>query len=243
MNARHTLKKNIKDPELRAKLTPDYKLGCKRVVMNDYFFDAIQQPNAHLVTEGIKEIVADGIITTDGQHHPLDVIVFATGFNPKAFMRPMEFTGKNGLSIDKAWEKKVQSYRSVSLPNFPNFFLMLGPNSPIGNNSIILTSELQADYCLKLIEQWQQQKLDTIEPKLSAMQSWNAILKERMGHTVWTSGCDSWYLDADGDSQAWPDRWQKYVASMEHPDFNDYVANNKIQEDAAVEPNASAQTI
>jgi cation diffusion facilitator CzcD-associated flavoprotein CzcO len=225
-NAQRTLNTSIKDPILRAKLTPDYKFGCKRVVMNDTFLDAIQKPNAHLVTDAIDHIEEQGIVTSDGTLHPLDIIVLATGFDPVAYMRPMEFIGKNGLTIEQAWENKIQAYRSVSIPNFPNFFLMLGPNSPIGNFSVIAMSEVQADYCLALIKQWQQGELHTIEATPEAMNNWNTMIKSKIGNTVWASGCQSWYLDKDGDPLIWPDKWQSWVNAMSQPDLNDFLKNN-----------------
>src|SRR5690606_19730665 len=109
----------------------------KRVVMNATFYPAIQKPNAHLVTESIDHIEKEGVVTKDGKLHKLDILVLATGFDPAAFMRPMEFRGRNGLSIDDAWKNKITAYRSLLIPEFPNFFLMLGPNSPIGNYSVI----------------------------------------------------------------------------------------------------------
>jgi cation diffusion facilitator CzcD-associated flavoprotein CzcO len=229
-NARRYLNSSIKDPELRAKLTPDYKLGCKRVVMNATFYEAIQKPNAHLVTDGIERIEAGGIRTVDGQFHPLDVLVFATGFDPSAYMRPMNFVGRAGLSIKEAWAHKIQAYRSLCLAGFPNFFLMLGPNSPIGNYSVIAISEMQADYALQLVSQWQAGKLETIEVKPEAVQGWSAMLKEKMAHTVWTSGCNSWYLDGDGDPVLWPGNWKQWVAEMRAPEIGDFYATEPCEE-------------
>jgi len=224
-NARNYLNKAVKDPVLRAKLTPDYKFGCKRVVMNSTFYPAIQKPNAHLVTEGIDHIEKDGVVTKDGKLHKLDVLILATGFDPAAFMRPMEFRGRNGLSIDDAWKKKIAAYRSLLIPEFPNFFLMLGPNSPIGNYSVISMSEIQADYCITLIKLWQQNKLKAIEAKPQAVENWRAMLKSKMNRTVWASGCNSWYLDADGDPLTWPDKWKHWENMMKDVNTSDLVSN------------------
>jgi cation diffusion facilitator CzcD-associated flavoprotein CzcO len=222
-NARRYLKSAIKDPVLRARLTPDYKFGCKRVVMNATFYPAIQKPNAHLVTEGIDHIEKDGVVTKDGKLHKLDILVLATGFDAGAFMRPMEFRGRNGLSIDDAWKEKISAYRSLLIPEFPNFFLMLGPNSPIGNYSVIAMSEMQADYCITLIKLWQENKLKQIESTPKAVQEWRSMLKSKMSHTVWTSGCSSWYLDKDGDPLTWPDKWKNWVTMMKDINTNDLV--------------------
>jgi len=222
-NARRYLKNSIADPVLRAKLTPDYKFGCKRVVMNSTFYPAIQKPNAHLVTEEIDHIEKEGIVTKDGKLHKLDVLVLATGFDPAAFMRPMEFRGRNGLSIEDAWKKKIAAYRSLLIPEFPNFFLMLGPNSPIGNYSVIAMSEMQADYCIALIKLWQEHKLKDIEVKPQAVEQWRAMLKSKMSHTVWASGCQSWYLDKDGDPLTWPDKWKNWELMMKNIETKDLV--------------------
>lgn len=222
-NARRYLKSTIKDPVLRAKLTPDYKFGCKRVVMNATFYPAIQKTNAHLVTEAIDHIEKDGVVTKDGKLHKLDILVMATGFDPAAFMRPMEFRGRNGLSIEDAWKGKISAYRSLLVPEFPNFFLMLGPNSPIGNYSVIAMSEMQADYCIALIKLWQNGKLQEIEATPKALQEWRDMLKSKMTHTVWTSGCHSWYLDKDGDPLTWPDKWKNWAAMMSDVNINDLV--------------------
>ena len=222
-NARRFLEQSIQNPTLRAKLTPDYKFGCKRVVMNETFYPAIQKPNAHLVTDAIERIEPDGVVTKDGTLHRLDVLVFATGFDPAAFMRPMTFEGRDGLSIEQAWHCKVSAYRSLLIPGFPNFFLMLGPNSPIGNYSVIAMSEVQADYCVKLIKLWQDGKLNHIEAKPEAVKDWMSMLKSKMSHTVWASGCQSWYLDADGDPLTWPDKWKNWVKLMGKVDIHDLV--------------------
>lgn len=219
-NAKQFLHRAVKDAELRKKLTPDYKFGCKRVVMNSTFYPAIQKDNAHLVTEGIGRFEKNGIRTNDGTLHELDIIVTATGFDPVAYMRPMNLVGKGGVTLDDAWKDKVQAYKSMFIPSFPNFMMMLGPNSPIGNYSVISMSEIQAEYCLKLIKTWQEGQVETIEAKPEALDWWRAHLKERMGGTIWANGgCQSWYLDADGDPLTWPDSWDKWVELMTEPNL------------------------
>jgi cation diffusion facilitator CzcD-associated flavoprotein CzcO len=228
-NGRKNLKDNVSDPELRAKLTPNYKFGCKRVVITASFYNAIQQTNAHLVTESINHIEDDSVVVNDGspkgKKYPLDILVFATGFDASAFMRPMELLGRGGLSINKAWQKKIAAYRSIFLPDFPNFFLMLGPNSPIGNQSVIEIAEVQTDYVLQLIDRWQQGELTSIEAKPEALQQWTQRIKTRMKNTIWTSGCQSWYLDADGDALTWPDTWGHWLKAMKQVDLNDFVTS------------------
>ncbi|MCL6416422.1 NAD(P)/FAD-dependent oxidoreductase [Aestuariirhabdus sp. Z084] len=221
MCKRH-LKNSVKDPELRRKLTPDYTVGCKRVIASTKFYDAIQQPNCQLVTEGIERVSEAGVVTADGKEHGLDILILATGFKPFNFMRPMELVGRDGLHIDQAWEKKVQAYRSLLIPGFPNFFLMLGPNTPIGNFSVIAMSEVQNRYLLKLINRWRAGEMQEIEATPKATQEFNAYLKQGMAKTVWVGGCNSWYLDPDGDPAMWPYTWGQWVEEMTTPNLSDF---------------------
>lgn len=231
------LRKSVRDPALRAKLTPDYKVGCKRLIFSSGFYEAMQRPNVRLETNAIDCIDAGGVATGDGNHHDLDVLVLATGFHPFNFMRPMDLTGRDGLSIDEAWSKKVQAYRSLCLPGFPNFFLMLGPNSPVGNYSVIAMSEVQGNYVLKLIERWRRGDLQTVEATTEAMQRYNAYLKQGMGSTAWVGGCQSWYLDADGDPALWPYSWNQWIKEMAEPELADFERPASVE----VEPAAPAE--
>jgi len=217
------LKLSIKDKSLRKKLTPDYAVGCKRLVVNKTFYKAVQRNNVDLVTEGIAEITPKGIKTRDGKEHELDALVLSTGFQNFNFMRPMDMRGKGGLKIDDAWSKKIQAYRSMFLPNFPNSFLMLGPNTPIGNYSVIAMSEVQCAYILKIICRWQQGDFDEIDVKPSAFKSFNEYLKAGMSKTVWVGGCQSWYLDDDGDPALWPYSWQQWKKEMKEPKMGDFI--------------------
>ena len=230
--AKRNLRKNVRDPELRAKLTPDYPVGCKRLIISSRFYEAMQRDNVHLETTAINNISEQGVVTVDGITHELDVLILATGFKPFDFMRPMDLRGRDGVTIDEAWEKKVQAYRSICIPGFPNFFLMLGPNSPIGNYSVIAMSEVQTDYVLKLIDLWRSGELPTVEATEDAKQRYNAYLKAGMGKTVWVRGCQSWYLDADGDPAMWPYSWEQWVHEHEVPVLDDFVH----QPPAEVEP-------
>lgn len=222
-NAKRFLQSSITDPQLLKKLTPDYQLGCKRVVMNAAFYDAIQKPNARLITDTITSMDADALCTSSGERVAADVIVYATGFNPVAYMRPMQFLGRNGKSIDQRWARKVQAYRSLLIPEFPNFFLMLGPNSPISNYSVIAISEAQADYALKLVKAWREGRLNGIEVGEQALTDWNRELKNKLDKSVWASGgCNSWYLDEDGDPLTWPGSWKQFLASIKQPNWSHF---------------------
>jgi cation diffusion facilitator CzcD-associated flavoprotein CzcO len=221
--AKGNLHLQVRNRQLRRQLTPHYKVGCKRLIFSSRFYPAIQQPNVQLQTSGIERIERDGVRSKDGQLHKLDVLVLSTGFQPFNFMRPMDLRGRNGLSIDQAWQHKVQAYRSLCLPEFPNFFLMLGPNTPIGNYSVIEMSEVQGRYVMQLIDAWRKRQLATVEATHTAKKRFNDYIRAGMSKTVWVGGCNSWYLDADGDPALWPYTWQQWEREMAAPEFADFV--------------------
>lgn len=213
---------NIRDPVLRQQLTPDYQVACKRLIMSDTFYTAIQQPNARLVTTGIEAIEPEGVRTRDGELHPLDVLVYATGFDGHAYMRPMEVIGEGGLSLSAAWEEGARAYRSVAMPGFPNFFMLIGPNSPIGNFSLILIAEMQLAYIQKLMDRLRTGECAAVAPTEEATARFNDALREAMKKTVWVSGCRSWYLDRHGNPVMWPWTFERFEREMRQPDYADF---------------------
>jgi len=215
----------VQDPELREKLTPNYQAMCKRLIMSDEFYPAIQKSNANVVTEGIERIEAGGVRTKDGVLHELDVLVIATGFDGHAFTGPMNVVGRNGLTLSEAWAEGNKAYRSVAVPEFPNFLMLVGPNSPFGNFSVILISELQVDYIIQLIDLVRDGACREIEPKKDATDRFNADIKEAMKGTVWVSGCKSWYIDKHGNPALWPWSFNKFVDDMKTPVLKEYEMN------------------
>lgn len=213
---------NVKDKALRKKLTPDYKVGCKRIVISNKFYPAVNQDNVELITDGIQGITEKGVKTRDGREHELDVLILATGFKPTAYMRPIEMTGLDGKHIDDAWKDKIRTYRSVCLPDFPNNFLMLGPYTPTGNYSVIAMSEVQCAYIMQLIDAWREHRFDEISVSEKTASDFGQYIKSGMGKTAWASGCNSWYLDADGDPILWPYSWEQWEEEMSYPNWNSF---------------------
>lgn len=212
----------VADPDLRARLTPAYKPGCKRLIVSDLFYPAIQKRNAELVTTGIERIEAHGIRTADGALHELDVIVFATGFDPHQLFRPMQVVGRGGVSLDEVWSRGNIAYRGVSIPGFPNFFMAGGPNSPIGNFSFIMTAERQLDYVLQLIERLQTGEAREIAAKPDSTAAYNDAVKERMAGSIWASGCRSWYFDKNGNVASYPWSYETFERDMRAPALEDF---------------------
>ena len=216
------LRDNVHDPELRRRLTPNYRAACKRLIMSDSFYPAMQRPNAALVTEPIERIEPEGVRTRDGVLHRLDVLVLATGFDGHALIRPMNVVGEGGRTMQEAWAQSNAAYRSVTVPGFPNFFMMVGPNSPIGNFSVIQISEIQIAYILQLCDLVANGSCRAIGAKAAACARFNRDLGEAMKGTVWVSGCKSWYLDKNGNPALWPWSFERFKQEMQAPDLRDF---------------------
>ncbi|MEQ8268423.1 MAG: NAD(P)/FAD-dependent oxidoreductase [Parvibaculum sp.] len=212
----------VQDPVLRKKLTPDYAVGCKRMILSDRFYEAMQQPNAELVTERIERFERNGIRTVDGRLHELDVIVLATGFNTHQLFRPMQVTGRGGKTMDEAWAKGNEGYKAVTVPDFPNWFMIGGPNSPIGNFSWLLTAENQFNFALKLILKLSDGNVSEIAPKREAARAFNEAVRAKLPDTVWATGCKSWYIDSHGNIASWPWTYEKFEADMREPVWDDF---------------------
>jgi cation diffusion facilitator CzcD-associated flavoprotein CzcO len=196
--------RTVRDPDLRRRLTPDYQPMCRRLVMSAGFYPGMQRHNVQLVDSGIDHVEQRGIVSADGRLHELDAIVLATGFDAHAFMRPMSLVGRNGLTVQQLWDDGPKAYLGVALPGFPNFFMLMGPHSPVGNYSLTAIAEAQAAHILGWIQRWCVNEFDDVAPTKRATDEFNASMRSAMPGTVWASGCTSWYLGADGLPELWP---------------------------------------
>lgn len=214
---RENLERSVADPDLRDRLRPDYRAACKRLILSDGFYEAISRPNAELVTEPILRIEPSGVRTTDGRRHDLDVLVLATGFEVDAFVRPMQVTGRDGIGLDDVWSPRPIAYLSVSVPGFPNLFLLNGPNGPVGNFSLIEVAELQVGYVLQLVERLRNGECRGISATRAATEAHEAARTEATRSTVWATGCASWYLDDRGVPAVWPWSFERFRSEMARP--------------------------
>lgn len=215
--------KSVKDPELRRRLTPDYAFGCKRFILSDGFYQAMQQPQTTLVTDGIECIETNGIRTRDGTLHELDVIVLATGFKAQNYVRPIQLTGENGVTLEQFWSGGLKAYKTMTLPGFPNFFMLQGPHSPIGNFSLIKIAEMQCGYLMQLIRKIHGGEIKSLAPKTAATDHYNAELHQAAQNTLWMGqGCQSWYIDPRGNLSIWPKSISEFQAIMREPQLADY---------------------
>jgi len=216
------LEQNVHDPELRERLRPSYRAACKRLVVSPDFYDAIQHPNAELVTERIEKVEPGGVRTADGRLHELDVLVLATGFHADAFMRPMHIVGRDGVTLADAWDPRPTAYMSIAIPEFPNLFMLNGPNGPVGNFSLIEVAELQFGYIRQLLEQLRSGGIAEVSATRAATEAQDAARVEAAQQTIWVTGCRSWYLDDRGVPAVWPWSFDRFRKEMAAPDLAAY---------------------
>jgi cation diffusion facilitator CzcD-associated flavoprotein CzcO len=220
---RANLENSVRDPALKEKLRPDHAPMCKRLIFSPDYYAAIQHPDVALVTEDIECIETAGIRTSDGKLHELDIIVLATGFRADQFMRPMEVIGNNGVDLESVWALRPIAYLAISIPDFPNFFMLNGPNGPVGNFSLIDIAEHQWTYIEQLIAEVTSGRCGGICATREAMMAFDEERVAAARTTIWyTGGCTSWYLDAQGVPASWPWNFSRFVAEMEAPRLYDF---------------------
>jgi cation diffusion facilitator CzcD-associated flavoprotein CzcO len=222
LSLRH-LRAQVADPVLRAKLTPQYPVGCKRVVVSDDWYPALARPNVALVTAGIERVTSDAVWTADGGAHPADVIVFATGFESTAFLAPMRIVGRGGLVLADAWRDGAKAHRGVVVSGFPNLFLLYGPNTNLGHNSILFMIECQTRFALDCIEELHRRSARWLDVREEAMARWNARLQRDLGVMAWAGDCSNWYKTASGKiTNNWSRRSSAYWWQTRKPDFAEF---------------------
>lgn len=203
--ARRYLAKQVPDAVLREKLIPHYVMGCKRVLLSDDFYPAITQPNVEVITDRIREVRAHSIVTEDGREHEIDTIICGTGFHVTDAQLPQRVHGRGGLSLAHSWHAGPHAYLGTTISGFPNMFLLIGPNTGLGHNSMILMIESQVNYILDCLRLMAQKNLCAVEVRPEIQETFNTEIQRRMQGTVWVSGCSSWYLDARGiNTTIWP---------------------------------------
>lgn len=200
------LNRSVKDETLRKKITPNYIIGCKRVLLSNEYYPALQLPSVAVITDHIETINATGIKTTDGTQHNLDAIVFATGFQAAEGVIVFNVQGRNGLNLNEAWRNGAEAYLGISVAGFPNLFMVVGPNTGLGHSSMILMIEAQVHYIVEAVKLIKQQALKFVDVKTETQKTFNDNLQLKLGKTVWQSGgCVSWYQTKTGKNVTlWP---------------------------------------
>ncbi len=210
---RRYLEGQIPDPALRARLTPAYRLGCKRVLISNEYYPAMQRPNVELVTDPIAEVTATGVRTRDGVEREVDAIIFGTGFRVSEYLSSIQVVGRGGTELNEAWRTSLRNYLGITVSGFPNLFLLMGPNTGLGHNSMIFMIEAQARYAVQALAAMRRDQLAYVDVRPEVEAAFRADLAEKMKGTVWTTGCTSWYQTESGEVFLWPaatvDYWRR----------------------------------
>jgi cation diffusion facilitator CzcD-associated flavoprotein CzcO len=217
------LRRQVGDRMLRAKLVPDYPIGARRVLFNDDYFPALGRRNVRLVTEPIERVEATGVRTRDGELHEADVIVYATGFRATEFLSPMQVTGLGGRALSDEWRRGAHAYLGVTVSGFPNFFMLYGPNTNLGHNSILVMIEAQAGYIVEAIERMRTGRFGRLDVRREVMDEYNRKLAVDLEKSVWAEAKNSWYKLADGTiTNNWPHGTIRYRRLLRTVDLGDY---------------------
>ncbi len=222
---RRQLDTQITDPQLRSKCVPDYVMGCKRVLFSDDWYPTLVRPNVDLVTDPVERIAPDGVVTADGTVRPADVIIYGTGFQTLDFLAPMSVTGLGGRQLREAWHDGAEAYLGITVSGFPNFFMLYGPNTNLGGNSIIYMLEGQIAYVAEALAALNEEGLDWIDVRPEVQTAFNAWVAAASRTSVWESGCRSWYTTASGrNTNNWPVQTFLYRRRVRRFDLGRYRA-------------------
>ena len=224
--AKGFLAKQVPADALRAKLTPDFRLGCKRVLLSNTYYPALTQPNVDVVTERIAEVRPSAVVTADGTEHLVDTIIFGTGFKVTDPPIAERVVGRHGVTLKEHWAAGgMRALHGAMTSGFPNLFYLVGPNTGLGHTSIVFDIETQVDYLLDALRQLDQRGLATLEPRAAVEDAYNSRVQKRLQKTVWnTGGCASWYLDKSGrNTTLWPTFTFTFRQQLRRCDLSQYV--------------------
>ncbi len=221
--ARAHLARSVRDPELRRKLLPSYVIGCKRILISNDYYPALQRPNAALTTESIERIEPRGVITKDGKLHELDVLVLASGFEASERAVRFDMRGRDGRTLDDAWKNGMEAYYGTTISGFPNFYLVPGPNIGGGHTSLIFMLEAQIRYAVSAIREMRARGARFVDVRPAIQANYNAKIQRRFEGTVWSSGCHAWYRTANGKHTVlYPDLTARFFLETRRFDAENY---------------------
>lgn len=221
--ARH-LRATVPNPELRRKLIPDYPMGCKRILLANDYYPALTRANVEVVTDGIQEVRAQSIVDESGREHPVDAIIYGTGFRATEFLAPMTIRGRGGRELNEAWRDGAEAYLGITVAGFPNLFMLYGPNTNLGHSSIVYMLESQIAYVMQCLEALDAHRCLDVRPEVQS--AFNREVQRRLGRSVWEQGCKSWYMTASGkQTNNWPGFTFSYRRHTRRLDLKDYALN------------------
>jgi cation diffusion facilitator CzcD-associated flavoprotein CzcO len=204
--ARRHMRKQISDPGLLEKVTPNYTIGCKRILPSNKWYPALQEPNVELITGGLEEVRPRSVVTADGRELEVDTIILGTGFHVTDMPVAKYIRGRDGKTLDELWQGSPDAYLGTAIPGYPNLFMLLGPNTGLGHNSMVYMIESQVAHVLAALRAMKERDAQTVEVRAEVAERFNDRIDEQHKGTVWTTGCSSWYLDDTGrNATLWPD--------------------------------------
>jgi cation diffusion facilitator CzcD-associated flavoprotein CzcO len=235
--ARTHLERQVRDPQLRAALTPDYTIGCKRILISNDYYPAVSAPNAEVVTAGIAEVRPHSVVTRDGVERPTDTIVLATGFAVTDLPIAHRIAGRDGRTLAEVWNEGMVTNRGSTVAGFPNLFLLVGPNVGVGHTSMVYMIESQLAYVLDALQTMAEEGLVVLETTAAAQAAYRDLIADRSRGTVWLAGgCGSWYLDRHGhNTTLWPDftfRFRRLTRRLDRENYVGTPAGARIEEAA-----------
>ena len=199
------IRKFVKDPTLREIVTPTYRMGCKRILLSNDYYPALVRENVTVVGGGVASFTENGVVGADGVERDVDAVIMATGFHATDTFGPVRIFGRGGVELDDAWKHGMEAFLGVNVAGFPNLFILVGPNTGLGHNSMVFMIESQVRYVMGLLELMRRERVEALDVKRPVQDGFNDSLQKAMAKTVWTSGCKSWYLDENGKSTVlWP---------------------------------------
>jgi cation diffusion facilitator CzcD-associated flavoprotein CzcO len=222
--SRAYMRRVIPDPQLRRRLRPSYRLGCKRILFSNDYYPALARPNVDVVTDPIVRVSKSGIVDGSGAEHELDVLVCATGFSIEDVFNRLSVRGRGGANLRDVWASGIEAHRGTTIAGFPNLALLSGPNTGTGSTSQVFMIEAQIRHVLGLLKAMRREQAGSFEPRAQAQAAYNAWLQERMRRTVWLrGGCNSWYLDSEGVNRTlYPASSLTFKRSLRHVDPAEY---------------------
>jgi cation diffusion facilitator CzcD-associated flavoprotein CzcO len=238
---RRHLRKQVPDPELRRKLTPDYTFGCKRALLSNDYYPALSQPNVEVVADGIAEVRPNSVVAADGTEREVDAIIFGTGFRVQDMPVIERVHGRDGHSLAEDWRESMQAYLGTTVAGFPNFFMLLGPNTGLGHTSVVVMVEAQIAYVMDALRAMDRNDWRTLEVREEAQRDYNERVQKGLRGTVWNDGgCASWYLDRSGrNTTLWPSFTWRFRERTRRFDPAPYVAVPAVAEPRPAEPVAA----
>ena len=206
-------------------IVPEYTPGCRRILIANDWYPTLLKPTTRVVTEGIAAITETAVVTESGEEIPADTIIFGTGFQATDFLAPMRITGRDGQDLNDVWKDGARAFLGLAVSGFPNFFILYGPNTNLGHNSILFMIEQQVGYIRQLVDDFVLKGVRSVEVRERSMQAFDAEISDATAQTVWDEDCSSWYKNASGRvTNNWPDYTVKYKQRLARPDQRDWLS-------------------